>query len=104
MLRQGGCCCCAAARLQAGHAALVELGVDDGEQAAQHRVVLRHAHHLLPAHLTHLHSSKQLHEYAWDDNSFCMHEEAELAEHAGQHAPRPRVFALQITANAALAR
>ena len=41
-------------RLQAGHAALVELGVDDGQQAAQHRVVLRHAHHLLPAHLTHL--------------------------------------------------
>ena len=44
----------ALARLYARHAALVELGVDDGQQAAQQRVVLRHAHHLLPAHLAHL--------------------------------------------------
>ncbi len=42
------------ARLNAGHAALVELRVDDRQQAAQQRVILRHAHHLLPAHLPHL--------------------------------------------------
>ena len=42
------------ARLNAGHAALVELRVDDRQQAAQQRVILRHAHHLLPAHLSHL--------------------------------------------------